>query len=151
MKRILQVLCSTILSCALLCPVTAGRTNAVSFTEVDTIGIMPSDYVGTMTIESVNTVEDDYPSAFAFPEQGIAVLADGTVAVCDTAYGRIHILSADLVHLRVIGSLGSGRGQLQYPTDVAGDAAGNIYVTDFLYQQGREVQRCRHGAAGVRT
>ena len=132
MKRILRVLCSTVVCCGLLVPVRAGRTNAVSFTEVDTIGVMPSDYVGTMTIESVNTVEDDYPSAFAFPEQGIAVLADGTVAVCDTAYGRIHILSADLVHLRVIGSLGSGRGQLQYPTDVAGDAAGNIYVTDFF-------------------
>lgn len=132
MKRILRVLCSTVVGCALLCPVRVGRTNAVSFAEVDTIGVMPSDYVGTMTIESVNTVEDDYPSAFAFPEQGIAVLADGTVAVCDSAYGRVHVLSADLIHLRAIGSLGSGRGQLQYPTDVAGDAAGNIYVTDFF-------------------
>ena len=132
MKRFLRILCSAVLFLSLVCPPTASRTEAVSLAEVDTIGVMSSDYIGTMTIESVNTVEDDYPSAFAFPEQGIAVLADGTVAVCDTAYGRLHILSADLVPLRVIGSLGSGRGQLQYPADVAGDAAGNIYVTDFF-------------------
>jgi len=72
----------------------------------DTIGVMPSDYVGTLTIESVNTVEKDYASAHAFPSQGVAVLPNGDVVVCDTGYGRVHILSENLVHKRIVGSLG---------------------------------------------
>jgi sugar lactone lactonase YvrE len=104
----------------------------VSFTEVDTIGVMPSDYVGTMTLESVNTVEQDYASENAFPSQGVAVLPNGDIVVCDTSYGRLHIFSADLEHKQTIGSLGAGRGRLQYPADVAVDGAGNMYVVDFF-------------------
>jgi len=132
MKRTIGLLCVIALLGALLVPGTGMARGAVALTEVDTIGVMPSDYVGTLTIEGVNTVEKDYPSARAFPSQGVAVLPNGDVVVCDTGYGRIHILSADLVHKRVIGSLGGGRGQLQYPADVAVDSAGNIYVADFF-------------------
>ncbi|MGB9667242.1 MAG: NHL repeat-containing protein, partial [Candidatus Cryosericum sp.] len=132
MKRVVGLLCVLAL---LVSPGVAGvRTaqGAVSLNEVDTIGVMPSDYVGTLTIESVNTVEKEYPSAQAFPSQGIAVLPNGDLVVCDTGYGRIHILSASLAQKRIIGSLGSGRGQLQYPADVAVDSAGSIYVADFF-------------------
>jgi len=132
MKKAISLLCAIALFGASLMPGTGTATGAVGLTEVDTIGVMPSDYVGTLTIESVNTVEKDYPSAQAFPSQGAAFLPNGDVVVCDTGYGRIHVLSADLVHKRVIGSLGSGRGQLQYPADVAVDSAGNIYVADFF-------------------
>src|SRR5450756_1980725 len=132
MKKTIGLLCVIALLVALLVPDTGRATGAVVLTEVDMIGVMPSDYVGTLTIESVNTVEKDYPSARAFPSQGVAVLPNGDVVVCDTGYGRIHVFSADLVHKRVIGSLGSGRGQLQYPADVAVDSAGNIYVADFF-------------------
>jgi tripartite motif-containing protein 71 len=132
MKRMIGLLCAIALLGASLVPGTGMARGAVTLTEVDTIGVMPSDYVGTLTIESVNTVEKDYPSARAFPSQGVAVLPNGDVVVCDTGYGRIHVFSADLVHKRVIGSLGSGRGQLQYPADVAADSAGNIYVADFF-------------------
>jgi sugar lactone lactonase YvrE len=131
MKKMTSLLCVIALLGALLAP---GRGVAVgaTLTEVDTIGVMPSDYVGTLTMESVNTVENDYPSARAFPSQGVALLPNGDVVVCDTGYGRVHVFSADLAHKRVIGSLGSGRGQLQYPADVAADSAGNIYVADFF-------------------
>lgn len=132
MKRVVGLLCAIAF---LVSPGVAGIhavQGAVSLNEVDTIGVMPSDYVGTLTIESVNTVEKEYPSAQAFPSQGIAVLSNGDLVVCDTGYGRIHILSANLAQKRIIGSLGSGRGQLQYPADVAVDSAGSIYVADFF-------------------
>ena len=132
MKKTIGLLCVIALLGALLVPDMGRATGAVVLTEVDMIGVMPSDYVGTLTIESVNTVEKDYPSAHAFPSQGVAVLPNGDVVVCDTGYGRIHVFSADLVYKRLIGSLGSRRGQLQYPADVAVDSAGNIYVADFF-------------------
>ena len=132
MKKTTSLLCVIVLLGALLVPGMGMVEGAVALTEVDTIGVMPSDYIGTLTIESVNTVEKDYPSARAFPSQGVAILLNGDVVVCDTGYGRVHVLSADLAHKRVIGSLGSGRGQLQYPADVAVDSVGNVYVADFF-------------------
>jgi sugar lactone lactonase YvrE len=132
MKKMTSLLCVIVLLGALLAPGGGVAVGAATLTEVDTIGVMPSDYVGTLTMESVNTVEKDYPSARAFPSQGVAILPNGDVIVCDTGYGRVHVLSADLVHKRVMGSLGSRRGQLQYPADVAVDSAGSIYVADFF-------------------
>ncbi|MCX6083504.1 MAG: stalk domain-containing protein [Caldiserica bacterium] len=132
MKKTIGLLCVIALLLPSLVPGMGTAVGAVALTEVDTIGVMPSDYVGTLTIESVNTVEKDYPSTHAFPSQGVAFLPNGDVVVCDTGYGRIHVLSADLVHKRIMGSLGSGRGELQYPADVAVDSADNIYVADFF-------------------
>lgn len=131
MKRILCLVCVVALLSSLI-PGVVSVARAVSFTEVDTIGVMPPDYVGTMTLESVNTVEQDYASENAFPSQGVAVLPDGDVVVCDTAYGRLHVFSADLEHKQTIGSLGTGRGRLQYPVDVAVDGTGSMYVVDFF-------------------
>jgi sugar lactone lactonase YvrE len=131
MRRLAVFLCILLLMSPLSAaplPVTAQE----ALIEVDTLGILPDDYVGTLTLESVNTVELDFPVEYAYPSQGIAVLPSGDIAVCDTSYGRIHVMTAGLSHLRTIGALGSGRGELQYPADVATDEAGNLYVADFL-------------------
>lgn len=130
MKRVLCFLC--VLALAFPCMPVRTTSAATALTEKDIIGIMPEGYVGTLTMEGVNTVEDTFASENAFPTQGIALLPDGDLAVCDTGYGRVHILSADLQPKTVVGSLGSGRGQLQYPADVAADASGALYVADFF-------------------
>lgn len=131
MRRIMTIVCMMALLSSLV-PTTLVRSADATIVEVDTIGVMPPDYVGTMTLESVNTVEQDYDSHNAFPSQGVAVLSSGDVVVCDTSYGRLHVFSSQLEHRRTIGAPGSGTGHLQYPTDVAVDNAGNMYVVDFF-------------------
>lgn len=131
MRRIVTIVCMTALLSSFL-PAAPVRSAEATIVEVDAIGVMPTDYVGTMTLESVNTVEQDYDSHNAFPSQGVAVLSSGDVVVCDTSYGRLHVFSSRLEHQRTIGSPGSGTGRLQYPIDVAVDDAGNMYVADFF-------------------
>src|SRR5450756_2109293 len=61
MKKTIGLLCVIALLGALLVPGMGTATGAVTLTEVDMIGVMPSDYVGTLTIESVNTFDGQCP------------------------------------------------------------------------------------------
>ena len=100
--------------------------------QIGLIGIMPDDYIGAFALETANTYENDFKSDLSFPMQGMAVTPDGNIAVCDTSYGRVHILSKDLQNKLTFGELGMGEGKLQYPADIAVDSDGNFYVADFF-------------------
>lgn len=69
-------------------------------------------------------------SAAGFPV-GLAVHPDGRVFVADTHYHRVLVYRDDGTMLASFGELGNGDGQFQLPTDVAFDAAGNIYVSEY--------------------
>ncbi|MEF3244978.1 MAG: NHL repeat-containing protein, partial [Caldisericaceae bacterium] len=100
--------------------------------QIGLIGVMPDDYIGSFALHTANTYESDFKSDLSFPMQGMVITPDGDIAVCDTSYGRVHILSKDLQNKLTFGELGVGDGKLQYPTDIAVDTDGNFYIADFF-------------------
>ncbi len=62
---------------------------------------------------------------------GLKVHPDGRVFVADTHYHRVMIFDRDGRSLGSFGSEGTGDGQFQLPTDVAFDAQGFIYVSEY--------------------
>lgn len=62
---------------------------------------------------------------------GLSVGPDGNVYVADTHYGRVAVYSPKGELVRTIGSEGTAPGQFIYPTDVAFDAKGNLYVAEY--------------------
>lgn len=83
---------------------------------------------------------------------GVSVGPDGNVYVPDTHYQRVMVYSPDGKLLRSWGENGTGPGQFIFPTDIAFDSKGNVFVSEygdndriqifapdgkFLYQIGR--------------
>jgi len=62
---------------------------------------------------------------------GISIGPDGNVYVPDTHYHRVIVYSPKGDILRQWGERGIGPGQFIYPTDLAFDAAGNVYVSEY--------------------
>ncbi|QOV91463.1 NHL repeat-containing protein [Humisphaera borealis] len=62
---------------------------------------------------------------------GISVGPDGNVYVPDTHYHRVMVYSPKGQLLRQWGSLGKEKGQFIYPTDVAFDEQGRIFVSEY--------------------
>lgn len=62
---------------------------------------------------------------------GLSVGPDGNLYVPDTHYQRIMVYSPKGELLRQWGKPGRGNGEFIYPTDVAFDAAGKIYVSEY--------------------
>jgi tripartite motif-containing protein 2/3/tripartite motif-containing protein 71 len=52
------------------------------------------------------------------------------VYIADQFNHRIKFLNSDLTSCNTFGTVGSGNGQLNYPTDIAFDSTGNVYVAD---------------------
>lgn len=71
------------------------------------------------------------PETSAGKPTGLCVSADGRVFVADTHYARILVYDRQGVLLHSFGGFGTGPGQFRLPTDVAVDAAGNIYVSEY--------------------
>jgi DNA-binding beta-propeller fold protein YncE len=62
---------------------------------------------------------------------GLTVGPDGNLWVPDTHYHRVMVYKPDGTNLREFGSLGNGPGQFIYPTDIAFDSSGKIFVSEY--------------------
>jgi DNA-binding beta-propeller fold protein YncE len=62
---------------------------------------------------------------------GLHVADDGRVFVADTHYHRVIVYSAEGTELAQFGRPGQNDGEFELPTDVAIDADGNVYVSEY--------------------
>ncbi len=62
---------------------------------------------------------------------GLTVHPDGRIFIADTHYNRVLIVDRDGAVLGSFGREGTGDGEFQLPTDVAVDAEGFIYVSEY--------------------
>jgi len=63
--------------------------------------------------------------------EGIVVLRDGRVVVCDTHYHRVVWFDADGNWLKNIGQQGKGNSEFIYPVGICKDADENLYVCEY--------------------
>jgi DNA-binding beta-propeller fold protein YncE/4-amino-4-deoxy-L-arabinose transferase-like glycosyltransferase len=75
------------------------------------------------------------PLAGFFHARELAVDGQDNVYVADTGFSRIIKYSPDGIQLEVLGTQGSGEGQLMEPVGLAIDANGDIYVADVSNQR----------------
>lgn len=68
--------------------------------------------------------------ASGFPV-GLSVHPDGRIFIADTHYHRVLVYNPDGELLSSFGQHGNGDGQFQLPTDIAFDARGFIYVSEY--------------------
>lgn len=71
------------------------------------------------------------PEINAGKPTGLGIAPDGTVYAADTHYARVLYFSATGEPLGQFGTFGEGPGQFHLPTDVAIDADGFIYVSEY--------------------
>lgn len=63
--------------------------------------------------------------------EGIVILRDGRVVVCDTHYHRVVWFDAQGQWLKNIGAHGKNDGEFIYPVGICTDAAENLYVCEY--------------------
>ena len=79
----------------------------------------------------------EFELGWALPERragkpvGLSAAPDGRIFIADTHYHRVMVYDGDGRELACFGRQGNGDGEFQLPTDVAFDAAGNVYVGEY--------------------
>lgn len=63
--------------------------------------------------------------------EGVTVLRDGSIVVCDTHYSRVITFSPQGTILATFGSEGTLNGQFVYPVGITKDAQENLYVCEY--------------------
>lgn len=63
--------------------------------------------------------------------EGVCVLRDGRVAVCDTHYHRVVLFAPDGQSYTTFGREGQGHGEFIYPVAVTKDAQENLYIAEY--------------------
>lgn len=69
------------------------------------------------------------PGELRYP-YGLALLADGTLVVCEYGNNRLQFFGADGRSLKCLGRAGRAPGELAYPWGVAAGPDGNVYAVD---------------------
>jgi DNA-binding beta-propeller fold protein YncE len=69
------------------------------------------------------------PGELRYP-YGLALLADGALAVGEYGNNRVQLFSPEGLSLKCLGRAGRAPGQLAYPWGVAAAADGKVYVVD---------------------
>ncbi|MCX5671987.1 MAG: 6-bladed beta-propeller [Planctomycetota bacterium] len=69
------------------------------------------------------------PGELRYP-YGLALLADGTLVVCEYGNNRLQFFGPDGRSLKCLGRAGRAPGELAYPWGVAAGPDGNVYVVD---------------------
>lgn len=133
MKKALLAFLTVVLCCSVFAaPISRAEDKPKISINIEQIfGVMPDDYIGSMQLSDVNTSEEDYLIGRYYPIVGMSVGND-SLYVGDTGYGRVHIMSQDLTHRSVFGSLGLGDNKYQLPSDIGFDKDGNAYITDLF-------------------
>ncbi len=73
----------------------------------------------------------DMPESKKGNPEGICVLTDGRLVVCDTHYSRLVFFDAQGKVLKEVGGPGRGEGQFVYPVGVTLGGDGSIYVCEY--------------------
>ena len=63
--------------------------------------------------------------------EGVVVLKDSRVVVCDTHYSRIIVFDSSGKILKMFGSYGREPGQFVYPVAITTDAQENLYIGEY--------------------
>ena len=71
------------------------------------------------------------PDTEAGNPEGLCVLRDGRLAVCDTHYNRVVLFTLDGEVVGQFGRFGKGAGEFMYPSGIAQDEAGDLYVAEY--------------------
>jgi len=71
------------------------------------------------------------PAIDAGKPTGLGISPDGLIYAADTHYARVLVFAPDGRQIGQFGELGEGPGQFRLPTDVAFDADGCLYVSEY--------------------